>query len=59
MKEKSVIIDTFNQFEDYPKIVFTKDFKLPLNSALIDYIFENELNEVDADTKLLIMSFCR
>ncbi len=54
MKEKSVIIDTFNQFEDYPKIVFTKDFKLPLNSALIDYIFENELNEVDAATKAVI-----
>lgn len=54
MKEKSVIIDTYNRFEDYPKIVFTKDFKLPLNSALIDYIFENELNEVDAATKAVI-----
>ena len=54
MKEKSVIIDTCNLFEDYPKIVFSKDFKLPLNSKMIDYIFEYELAEVDAPTKAVI-----
>ncbi len=54
MKEKSVIIDADNLFEDYPKIVFTKDFKLPLNSKMIDYIFEYELAEVDAATKAVI-----
>ncbi len=54
MKEKSVIVDTCNLFEDYPKIVFTKDFKLPLNSKMIDYIFEYELAEVDASTKAVI-----
>lgn len=54
MKEKSVIVDNANIFEDYPKIVFTKDFKLPLNSRMIDYIFEYELEEVDAPTKAVI-----
>lgn len=54
MKEKSVIIDNTNLFEDYPKIEFCKDFKLPLNSEMIDYLFEYELNEVDAATKAVI-----
>ncbi|RAI09668.1 MAG: hypothetical protein DK841_08995 [Candidatus Melainabacteria bacterium] len=54
MKEKSVIVDTCNLFEDYPKIVFSRDFKLPLNSKMIDYIFEYELAEVDAPTKAVI-----
>lgn len=54
MKEKSVVIDTCNLFEDYPKIEFTKDFKLPLNSKMIDFIFEYELAEVDAATKAVI-----
>ena len=54
MKEKSVIIDTNNLFEDYPKIILARDFKLPLNSKMIDYIFEYELAEVDAATKAVI-----
>lgn len=54
MKEKTVIIDNCNLFEDYEKIEFGKDFKLPLNSQMIDYLFENELDEVDAPTKAVI-----
>jgi len=54
MKEKSVVIDIDNLFEDYPKLEFTKDFKIPLNSKMIDYIFEYELAEVDAATKAVI-----
>lgn len=54
MKEKSVIVDNSNLFEDYPKIVFAQDFKLPLNSEMIDYLFEYELAEVDASTKAVI-----
>ena len=54
MKEKSVVVDTCNLFEDYNKIVFGRDFKLPLNSKMIDYIFEHELLEVDATTKAVI-----
>ena len=53
-KEKSVIIDNLNLFEDYDKITFGKDFKLPLNSKMIDYIFEYDLAEVDAQTKAVI-----
>ena len=54
MKEKTVILDTANNFADYPRIEFTKDFKLPLNSEMIDYIFEYELAEVDTKTKAVI-----
>lgn len=54
MREKSVIIDDSNLFEDYEKIVFGRDFKLPLNAEMIDYLFEHELTEVDASTKAII-----
>ncbi len=54
MKEKSVIIDIDNLFEDYPKIKLAEDFKLPLNSEMIDYLFEYELDGVDASTKAVI-----
>ncbi len=54
MKEKSVIIDLNNNFSDYSRIEFAKDFKLPLNSEMIDFIFDYELAEVDASTKAVI-----
>jgi hypothetical protein len=54
LKEKSVIIDLDNMFEEYSKIEICEDFKLPLNSKMIDYIFEHELDEVDASTKAII-----
>lgn len=54
MKEKTVIVDIDNSFEDYPKIELAKDFKLPLNSEMIDYLFEYELDGVDASTKAVI-----
>ena len=54
LKEKSVIIDIDSIFEDYPKITVGNDFKLPLNSDFIDFLFENELKEVDAATKAVI-----
>lgn len=54
MKEKTVIIDPVNMFEDYPKIKLGKDFKLPLDAKMIDYLFEVELAEVDAGTKAVI-----
>lgn len=54
MKEKCVIIDRLNNFSDYPKMRFSKDFKLPLNSDMIDYLFEYELSEVDTNTKAVI-----
>lgn len=54
MKEKSVIVDLNNNFTDYSRIEFAKDFKLPLNSEMIDFIFEYELAEVDPSTKAVI-----
>lgn len=54
MKEKTVVVDIDNSFEDYSKIELAKDFKLPLNSEMIDYLFEYELDGVDASTKAVI-----
>lgn len=54
MKEKSVIIDTDSIFEEYPKIEIANDFKLPLNSEFIDFIFEHDLKSVDVPTKAVI-----
>lgn len=54
MKEKSVIIDDSNLFEDYPRLKLGIDYKLPLNSKMIDYLFEYELDEVEAETKAVI-----
>jgi len=54
LKEKSVVIDNSNLFEDYPKLVPGKDFKLPLNSNMINFLFDYELTEVDNATKAVI-----
>ncbi len=54
MKEKSVIIDNANLFEEYPKLTLAQDFKLPLNSGFIDFIFDHDLRGVDAATKAII-----
>lgn len=54
MKEKSVIIDKDNLFEEYPKLTLAKDFKLPLNSDFIDYIFAHDLKGADVATRAVI-----
>ncbi|MDY6310545.1 MAG: hypothetical protein SPL73_02400 [Cyanobacteriota bacterium] len=54
MKEKSIVIDTESFFEDYPNITLGTDFKLPLNSDFIDFVYENEMSDVDASTKAVI-----
>lgn len=54
MKEKSVVVDNCNMFDDYQKIKLGSDYKLPLNSKMMDYLFENELVGVDASTKAVI-----
>lgn len=50
--EKSIIIDTEGQFEDF--ITIGEDFKLPLNTDTINYIYENDLDDVDATSKAII-----
>ena len=54
IKEKAVIIDTEGQFEWERAITIGKDFKLPLNFDTINYIYENDLDDVDAVSKAMI-----
>lgn len=54
IKEKSIILDTEGQFEWERTITPGKDFKLPLNVDTINYIYENDLEDVDAISKAMI-----
>lgn len=54
ISEKSVIIDTDGLFDSERTIVLGKDFKLPLNYETINYIYENDLEDVDAISKAVI-----
>lgn len=52
--EKIVIFDTDGLFNAENKITFGKDFKLPLNYDTINFIYENELDDVDATSRAVI-----
>ena len=52
--EKIVIFDTDGLFDAENKITFGKDFKLPLNYDTINFIYENELDDVDATSRAII-----
>lgn len=54
LKEKIVIFDTDGEFDWDKKIVFGKDFKLPLNYDTINFIYDNDLDDVDATSKAII-----
>ncbi len=54
IKEKAIIIDTEGQFDWDRTIAPGKDFKLPLNHETINYIYENDLDDVDAVSKAMI-----
>ena len=54
LKEKIVIFDTDGEFDWDKKIVFGKDFKLPLNYDTINFIYDNDLEDVDATSKAII-----
>lgn len=49
-----VIFDTDGQYDWDKKITFGKDFRLPLNYDTINFIYENELDDVDATSKAII-----
>lgn len=49
-----MIFDTDGQFEQENRIVFGKDFRLPLNYDTINFIYDNELDDVDATSKAII-----
>ena len=52
--EKIVIFDTNGLYDAENKITFGKDFKLPLNYDTINFIYENELDDVDATSRAVI-----
>lgn len=52
--EKIVIFDTDGLFDAENKITFGKDFKLPLNYDTINFIYENELDDVDTTSRAVI-----
>jgi len=54
VNEKCVVIDTDHNFSEFEPFRFKRDFKLPLNSQMIDFIYENDLSEVDATSKAII-----
>ncbi len=53
-REKIVVIDIDHTFGEFEPIRFKRNFKLPLNYQMIDYIYENDLTEVEAASKAVI-----
>ncbi|MBP3925265.1 hypothetical protein J6E39_08520 [bacterium] len=51
---KSVILDLDGKYNYENKIKFPSDFKIPLNYAAINYIYENDLNDIDPTSKAII-----
>ena len=54
-KEKVVVIDTAGVFKNN-KLTVTKDFRLPLNSSTINYIYEKGFEDATAESKSMIQS---
>lgn len=52
--ESSIIFDIDGKFKDEKKLVFGRDFKLPLNFETINFIYGNDLNDIDATSKAVI-----
>ena len=52
--QKIIVCDTDDSIEHEDKFIFTEDFKLPLNYDTINYIWENDLTDVDATSKAVI-----
>lgn len=51
---RSVIFDLDGQIKYENKFKFPQDFKLPLNYDLINYIYENDLTDIDPTSKAII-----
>lgn len=54
LDDKVIIWDCEGQFASDDKLVFGKDFKLPLNYETINFIYENELDDVDPTSRAII-----
>jgi hypothetical protein len=51
---RSVIFDLDGHFQSENKAVFLRDFKLPLNYDTINFVYENDLNDIDPTSKAII-----
>lgn len=54
LKQKTVVIDVDGEFDYENKFEFGYDFKLPLNYTTLNYIFDHDLEDVDAKSKAVI-----
>ena len=54
INEKIVIFDTEGTLGFDDTVSFGKDFKLPLNYDTINFIYDNELDDIDATSKAII-----
>ncbi len=52
--ESSIIFDFEGKFKSDKKFVFGKHFKLPLNFETINFIYGNDLNDIDSTSKAVI-----
>ena len=52
--DKSIIFDTTGTVQAENKLILGKDFKLPLNSNTINYIYEHDLNDISPSSKAVI-----
>ena len=52
--ESSVIFDIDGKYKEEKKFVFGKDFKLPLNFDSINFIYGNDLTDVDSTSRAVI-----
>lgn len=54
LDDKVIIWDCDGQFASNDKLIFGKDFRLPLNYDTINFIYDNELEDVDATSRAII-----
>ena len=52
--DKVVLLDVNGDFSSEDNFIFGRNFKLPLTSKFIDYIFENDLDGVEPVSKAII-----
>ena len=52
--DKSIIFDVTGTIESENKLVFGKDYKLPLNYDTINFIYEHDLSDVEPTNKAVI-----
>ena len=54
LNQKTVVIDVDGEFDYEYKFEFGYDFKLPLNGTALNYIFDNDLDDVAVESKAII-----